>query len=80
MLEVYVRVPLYTGSKVYPIQCNDDSLIWHLKIQLFSISAIPPAKQSIFLSAKDTKEIEVCVLKYYFFLFLTYIFIEFIKS
>lgn len=59
-MEVFVRVPLAGGSKVYPLTCDEDFQIWHLKIKVFDLCcSVLPSKQSLYLHSNETKELDV---------------------
>ena len=59
MYPVLVRVPNATGgTKVISIDCLDTEILWQLKVAIFSLLNIQPAKQAIFLP-NENKELEV---------------------
>ena len=62
MTAVLVRVPNSTGgTKVFSVVYDDSFIVWHLKVVIFSLTATPPAKQSLFISGSD-KELDVSVI------------------
>lgn len=58
---VLVRVPNSTGgTKVISVGCGSTSTVWQLKVQIYSLTMVPPTKQSIYL-ANDGKELDVSI-------------------